>query len=609
MRRRDFLKNAGALPLLSVAGSMSKSHAQTSRGGTPPDFRRVRPSDPEWPSATAWESLRRRLKGALIAVQSPLEACVGKSADPACAQLFRDLKNPYFIGDHAALTQTLGWANAWTTKPSAYAVAAENTADVAAAVNFARENKLRLVVKGGGHSYFGNSNAPDSLLIWTRRMNAIELHDAFVGQGCTGRVAPRTAVRVGAGCLWGHVYNAVTTQGGRYVQGGGCMTVGVAGLVQSGGFGSFSKNYGTAAGSLLEAEIVTADGQVLTANACTNAELFWALKGGGGGSLGVVTRLTLETHDLPDLFGACFATVRASSDEAFRELIGHAVSFYADKLFNPHWGEQITLRPNRTLRVGMVFQGLSEEQARAVWKPFFDWVGSTPGLSLEGPPTIIALPARSFWDPDLLRKVPGLVLSDGRPGASADNVFWADNQGEAAQFLNAYQSAWLPAALLAKDQQSRLADVLHAAAKHWGLGLHFNKGLAGAPAAALARSRDTATNPLAMDAFALVIIASNANPAYPGIPGHEPDLATAKTRAAAVERAMAEIYRAVPKRQAGAYVSESNYFDEAWQESYWGSNYPRLLAAKQKYDSDGLFFVHNGAGTEGWSQDGFTRQG
>ena len=72
---------------------------------------------------------------------------------------------------------------------------------------------------------------------------------------------------VGAGCVWMHVYDAVTTKGGRYVQGGGCGTVGVAGLIQSGGFGSFSKRYGLAAAGLLEAEVVTADGEVRIANA------------------------------------------------------------------------------------------------------------------------------------------------------------------------------------------------------------------------------------------------------------------------------------------------------------------------------------------------------
>src|SRR6202041_1676484 len=141
-------------------------------------------------------------------------------------------------------------------------------------------------VKGGGHSYHGTSNASDSLLIWTRAMNKIVLHDAFVAQGCSASRSPQPAVTIEAGALWIDAYQAVTTQAGRYVQGGGCSTVGVAGLIQSGGFGSFSKTFGCAAGGLLQAEIVTADGSVLIANACTNPDLFWALKGGGGGSFG-----------------------------------------------------------------------------------------------------------------------------------------------------------------------------------------------------------------------------------------------------------------------------------------------------------------------------------
>ena len=91
----------------------------------------------------------------------------------AAKELAKNLKNPYFIGDHPGLTETLGWVDAWATKPSVYAVAASNAQDIAAAVNFARENNLRLAVKGGGHSYQGTSNAPDSLLIWTRHMHDI----------------------------------------------------------------------------------------------------------------------------------------------------------------------------------------------------------------------------------------------------------------------------------------------------------------------------------------------------------------------------------------------------------------------------------------------------
>jgi FAD/FMN-containing dehydrogenase len=100
------------------------------------------------------------------------------------------------------------------------------------------------------------------------------------------------------------------------VQGGGCATVGVAGLVLGGGFGSYSKTYGTAAASLLEAEVITADGVVRIANACTHPDLFWALKGGGGGSFGVLTRLTLRTHDLPETFGFVDAAIQAHSEGA-----------------------------------------------------------------------------------------------------------------------------------------------------------------------------------------------------------------------------------------------------------------------------------------------------
>ena len=208
-------------------------------------------------------------------------------------------------------------------------------------------------------------------------MNSVTLHDAFIGTECEGRHGPEQAVTVEAGAIWGPLCDTVTTKGGSYVQGGGCMTVGVAGLIQSGGFGSFSKAYGMAAASLLEAEIVTADGAVRIANACTNPDLFWAIKGGGGGSLGVVTRLTLRTHSLPEFFGVVLTTIKATSDAAFRRLIGEIVSFYSGNLLNPHWGERIVFRPGNVLAIAMVFQGLDQQRAETIRRPFFDWLAAS----------------------------------------------------------------------------------------------------------------------------------------------------------------------------------------------------------------------------------------
>jgi FAD/FMN-containing dehydrogenase len=321
MNRRHFLKTSAAIPFLPICASQTLT---TSAKGAAPTraARRVRPGDPLWPSAQSWDRLSREVGGRLIQVQSPLAACQNAPNSASCSEVFKQLKNPYYIGDSPGLTQTSGWVDAWTSAPSAYAVAATKTEDVVAAINFARDNNLRLVVKGGGHSYQGTSSSADSLLVWTRAMNRIILHDAFVAQGCAGKQPPQPAVTVGAGAIWMQAYDAVTTKAGRYVQGGGCTTVGVAGLVQSGGFGSFSKNYGTAAAGLLEAEIVTADGVVRIANACENPDLFWGIKGGGGGCLGVVTRLTLRTRELPEYFGGVFGTIRAKSDAGFPQAYG-----------------------------------------------------------------------------------------------------------------------------------------------------------------------------------------------------------------------------------------------------------------------------------------------
>ena len=593
MKRRQLLKAAAALPFVSRAQAAP--------------FSRVRPGQPGWPSDAAWEGFGRAIEGRLVKVHPSLDTCRVDPAGAACRDLFRELKNPYFIGDDPSLTQTMGWVDAWTSQPSAYAVAARSTRDVVAAVSFARENRLRLVLRGGGHSYLGTSNASDSLLIWTRAMGEIVLHDRFVARGCAGHATAQPAISVGAGALWMQTYNAVTTGGGRYVQGGGCGTVGVAGLVQGGGFGSYSKTYGTAAASLLEAEVVTADGVVRIANACTNADLFWALKGGGGGTFGVVTRVTLGTHALPSFFGGVSVVIQASSDDAFRRLIERFVAFYGDSLFNRHWGEIANVRPGRRLDIQMAFQDLTLEEAGALWQPFFDGVTSAPqDFAFEAEPRIRVAPARRRWDPDFIRTfAPAAIRTDDRPGASADNIFWTANVSETGHFIHDFESLWLPAALLQAGRRDRLVDSLISAARHSTVEIHFQKGLAGADPAAIAATRDTAMNPAVIDAFALAIVASEGPPSYPGLRGHEPDLREARENADKVRRAMAELKKAAPG--AGAYVAESGFFQEDWQHAYWGDNYPRLLAIKKQVDPDGLFFVHHGVGSEEWSPDGFTR--
>jgi FAD/FMN-containing dehydrogenase len=584
MRRRAFVGTG-----LSLAGA-ALLPAQTARADA---FGRVRPGQPGWPTAADWAKLGEAVGGRLAPVTMP------DLSGPDARKL---LANPFYLADQPGLTESSGWLDAWRSSPSAYALAAENAADVVAAVRFASTRNLRLVIKGRGHSFFGASNAPDSLLLWTRRMDDVTVHDAFTPAG--SNAAPVPAVSCGAGAMWLHAYQAVSVGAGRYVQGGGCTTVGVAGLVQGGGFGSFSKGFGSAAASLLEAEIVTADGKVRVVNQTREPDLFWALKGGGGGTFGVVTRLTLATHELPQTFGAVRLALHAHSDDAFHRLLARFIDLYAANLFNPHWGEQVTATPGNHLEVAMVFQGLTQDEANAAWKPLLDFVSANSAdYEGQGSFTAAALPARFFWNADVMRRAPGAIVSDPRPGAAPTDFWWTGDSETAGGFWNAYTSAWMPAALLAPQNQAGLVDAWFAASRHWPVAFHFNKGLAGAPESAVAASRETSTNPDMLDAFALVIIAMAGAPAFPGMP--QPNLGIARLLAGQVQASVKALRVAAPAT--GAYVNECDYFQDDWQRAFWGPNYPRLARIKRRYDPDGLFTVHHGVGSEAWSADGFTR--
>ena len=598
MRRRQLLLMATGLPLMAGAGTAAIAA---------PGFRRVRPADPAWPSPAAWDRLKARVGGNLIKPASLLGSCETEAKSVGCSTLLKSLQNPFFIGDQPSGTQVSGYLDAWTPAPSAYAVAAHSAADVAAAVDFARRHNLRLVVKGGGHSYLGTSNAPDSLLIWTRPMRSVTVHERFSPAGAPANAPGVPAVTAGAGAVWMDLYDAVTTKAGRYVQGGGCTTVGVAGHVQSGGFGSFSKAFGTSSAHLLEAEVVTADGAVRIVNAYRNPDLFWALKGGGGGSLGVITKVTLRTHDLPAMFGGALGRIKASSDAAFRRLVGRFLEFYAGSLLNPYWGEQVSIRPDNLLKISMVSQGLTDEEAMAVWRPFVDWVRASPAdYSFVDSMEIGGGPARRWWDAEARRKRASASMHyDNRPEAPATQAWWAGDQDQVSAFLHGYDSIWLSASLLAPARRDQLAETLVAASRHFAVDLHFNKGLAGGPPAAIAAARDTAMSPDSLSAFALAIISTGGLPSYMRLVGFKPDLGFAHRNAQRVAAAAATLRQIAPG--AGSYLSESSYFNQDWKQAYWGANFARLSGVKAKYDPAGLFFVHHGVGSEGWSADGFER--
>jgi FAD/FMN-containing dehydrogenase len=426
-------------------------------------------------------------------------------------------------------------------------------------------------------------------------MRTVTVHDAFVPTDCPSQPA-LPAVSVEAGTRWVEAYRAVTVEHGRYVQGGGCTSVGAAGgFLQGGGFGSWSKKYGTGAAGLLEAEVVTADGRLLIANACQNADLFWALRGGGGGTYGVVTRATLRTHELPSYFGLLVGTIAATSDEAFQELIEHFLLFYDSALDNEHWGEQVRVTGDNTLELALAFQGITAGDAMMVWRPFRAWIDAHPDRFQLGF-RALDMPGTKMWDAEYLRQnfAPGVRL-DPRPGEPAGQYWWAGDESQVSAYVYAYQSRWIPADRFSADNAPAFAATLFAASRHWSVSLHVNKGQAGAAADALALDRETSMNPAVYQAAALAIISADGR-GFPGLAGSEPDATEAAAAKAKVDAAATLLRDATPN--AGTYVNEADYFEPDWQQTFWGDNYERLLEIKHKYDPDGFFTCHHCVGSE-----------
>jgi FAD/FMN-containing dehydrogenase len=541
-----------------------------------------------------FSALVEKVGDRLLHVRAPLRACLAAAASPDGTAALASLRNPYAIEDDPGAFHTTGWLGAYEARHSTRAVAAESAADIAAAVDFARDQGIRLVIKGTGHDYLGRSSAPGSFLIWTHRMREITVHDAFTPAGAKDGEPGVPAITVGAGTRWLEAYQALAGRG-RYVQGGGCTSVGAAGgFTQGGGFGHFSRRYGTAAGNVLEAEVVTASGEILVVNAAQHADLFWALRGGGGGTFGVVSKLTMRTHPMPQTLRLVAGRIRASGSAEFRRLIRELVRLFPG-LCDDHWGESVVLNTDNSAEFGLMAADLGDDEAQAIWRPILGWVDGRPDTFTSDVFELTA-PFGTLWDRQALEAIAAdIICHDDRPGQPPERFWWAANQTEVSWYLHAYQSRWLPRQLF-DDAPDAVAGALFEASRHRPVRLQVNKALSGAAPEAVARDRATSINPAVFDAAALALTASWQQYAFPGVPGHEPDPGLAAAGARQVSNAMGVIRALAPG--AGAYVNEADYFEPDWQASFWGANYPRLREIKQRYDPANIFRVHHGVGSE-----------
>ena len=180
------------------------------------------------------------------------------------------------------------WNRAIQKYPQAI-VYCQNEEDVMNALKFSKENKIPFRIRSGSHHYEGYSTGNDLLVIDVSHLNKIKLDEV------------NQIVTVEGGVRNRELYEAVCGAGYPF-PGGGCPTVGVAGFTLGGGWGYSSRLYGLGCDSLIEAEVIDYKGDKLVANHQMNPDLYWALKGGGSGNFGVVTKLT---YKLPEKMAMC----------------------------------------------------------------------------------------------------------------------------------------------------------------------------------------------------------------------------------------------------------------------------------------------------------------
>lgn len=190
----------------------------------------------------------------------------------------------------------------------------QTTADVAAAIRYARDHSLPVAVRAGGHSVAGYSSVADGLVIDLRRLN-------HIGVDPDSRTA-----RVGAGVTWGELDRS-TQAHGLATTGGRMTTTGVAGFTLGSGSGWLERLHGLACDNLISARVVTADGSELTASETDHADLYWGLRGGGG-NFGVVTEFEFRLHPVgPTIYGGMVIHPRSRAPEVarfFRDFIREA---------------------------------------------------------------------------------------------------------------------------------------------------------------------------------------------------------------------------------------------------------------------------------------------
>ncbi|KAJ7878054.1 FAD-binding domain-containing protein [Mycena leptocephala] len=537
------------------------------------------PGSSGYPTPAAWDAFNKTISGRLVGVVPSAKYCASLPGGCTDAQWGSAL----FRSTIPGATDQFNWEQGYDLKPPSlclrnsttttcgqgdvplYSVEAETAADIQAAVKFSSAHDLRLVIKSTGHDYLGRSTAPNSLLVRTSNFKNISFSDSFfIGSKNIGSV-----VTMGSG-VYSHTLYEKGKAAGKIAVGGAAATVANAGgYVQGAGHSALSPTFGLGADNVVEFRIVIASGELLQVNSISHPDLFYALRGGGAGSWGIIVSATFRT----------FPTFNATSSLIILAAANHTIlssitTLHAQHIFD--WdsvraGQYFWAVTNGTgsdafsaFALNTYMPDTTPEQSLALLSPFLNASLALPGVFLL---------SQNFTYGDI-----------------NDALFQPD---DGVGFNTVLGSRLIPAATYRHSPGA--------------VGKAYEKLLAGGATQILGHL--VAGGKVAEN----VNISSAVHPAWRTAKTHlvvssswddSASLAEIREIRNFFQTTQVPILEEITGPRTAAYSNEADSLEPNFQTTFFGPNYAKLSSIKKKYDPNDLFIVGAGVGSERWDEWG-----
>ncbi|KAJ3039183.1 hypothetical protein HDV00_012506 [Rhizophlyctis rosea] len=541
------------------------------------------PTSSCWPSPQTWSTLNKTVENRLIAVRPPAYPCHNSTYNAAqCAEVQENWSWGAWRMNQPGALWNINWEtgnekdrcpidNSTLSEPCrqgnvvSYAVNATKADHVIEAVNFAIKNNVRLVVKNTGHDYIGRSTTKGALSVWTHYMKSIVFADGFVAEGCKKVGEGDEVVTVGAGSRWGEPLKLSP------ISIGFAASVGASGgYVLGGGHSILSPTHGLAIDNILQFTLVMPTGKLITASSCQNTDIFWALRGGGGG-FGILLSTTHKLH--ADQNATAFQiTATANSTEAFEG--------YVEK-----WVElMLTLSAYK-------FSGYFYQIDTMLVVPIL----LTTSLDIPKLSTLLSpvlSPSQNITiDTQILISYTSTLPIFQQLAESLDEPGGPESVLLGSRLIPQHLFETKP-----KQTASTLLTLAPSSAKGTTVIWHL---VAGNAVATPPKRNPTpgSINPAWRHALLHIAYAQSLPSVYTD--------AEYKALSANVTAATEKLKRLAP--DSGCYINESDAYEKGWIQSKYGANYARLKSIKKKVDPFGVLVCRQCVGWEEWDGEGVCR--